>query len=158
MDKYIKKFWMKVNKLSNDGCWNWTGTVNQKGYGMIGCRRLNIGVNSIGAHRFSWLINIGEIPKGMWVLHKCDNKLCVNPNHLYLGDHLDNVKDAIKRSPTGKTTSRFSIEDVSNIKNLYSTGGYTYDRLSMMYNCTPAYIWKIVKNKVKLFEDKHNVS
>jgi hypothetical protein len=85
-----KRFWDKVNQI--EGCWLWTAGVKNNGYGGF---RLNN--QTINAHRAAWLMVNGEIPKGLLVLHRCDNKLCVNPDHLYLGTHRDNMRDAVER-------------------------------------------------------------
>lgn len=77
------------------GCWLWTSCVNRKGYG-----RFSVGGRTGSAriaHRVSWELYQGSIPKGMHVLHKCDTPECVNPDHLYIGINNDNVKDAIDR-------------------------------------------------------------
>ena len=71
----------------NSGCWLWEGRTGH-GYG-----RLKYAGHQISAHRLSWILHRGEIPQGMWVLHKCDTPLCVSPDHLFLGTHLDNVRD-----------------------------------------------------------------
>ncbi len=78
----------------NSGCWLWTEAqkgryaLSHKGYGMIKWRGIGL-----SAHRFSWEIHNGPIPNGMWVLHRCDNPPCVNPEHLFLGTALDNNRD-----------------------------------------------------------------
>jgi hypothetical protein len=83
-----ERFWGRVNKAEPNDCWSWRGAKDGMGYGTLG------GDNTeTPAHRVSWMIHFGEIPKGMCVLHRCDNPSCVNPNHLFLGTRLDNARD-----------------------------------------------------------------
>ena len=74
-------------------CWTWTGYVDPKGYGRIHAK----GNPSMLAHRLSWELHFGLIPKGVFVLHRCDNPCCVRPDHLFLGSQNDNVQDMIKK-------------------------------------------------------------
>src|SRR4051812_22902913 len=76
------RFWEKVDRTRN--CWEWHGARALNGYGTF----WGDGVITM-AHRFSWQLNVGPIPRGMWVLHHCDNPPCVRPDHLFLGDALD---------------------------------------------------------------------
>ena len=84
------RFWRKV--LKGPGCWEWQGAKVVAGYGALGFR----GVQR-KTHRLSWEIHNGPIPDGLWVLHHCDNRGCVNPAHLYAGTPTDNNRDTIKR-------------------------------------------------------------
>lgn len=85
-----ERFWAHVHKT--EGCWNWTAAVRGAGYGAFLVNQKNY-----GAHRFSYLLTKGEIPKGLCVLHACDNRRCVNPAHLSLGTNKDNTADMISK-------------------------------------------------------------
>lgn len=88
MVKLRKRFEAKY-VVEPSGCWKWTAHT-QNGYGSI-----NYHYKQRGAHRISWMLHRGEIPRDKWVLHKCNNKLCVNPDHLYLGNAQDNAGDRL---------------------------------------------------------------
>ena len=85
---------------SETGCWNWTGPKNEKAYGRLIVRIDGI-KKTVRAHRLSWRLHRGEIPDGLWVLHSCDNPSCVNPDHLWLGTHLENMADMRKKRELG---------------------------------------------------------
>jgi len=84
--KDSKRFWTKVN--ISDGCWIWNSSRNKTGYGTFSIKH-----HPYKAHRVAWEQTFGEIPKGFHVLHRCDNPPCVNPEHLFLGTHQDNMRD-----------------------------------------------------------------
>jgi len=79
--------------IKNDGCWLWIGTKNTQGYGDFRCNK-----KRYGSHRFSYIVYKGEIPKGIFVLHSCDNPACVNPDHLWLGTAKDNSIDMYSKN------------------------------------------------------------
>lgn len=81
----MKRFWDKVHKTPT--CWEWVGAITSRGYGAIGYKK-----KIMQAHRLS-LIFVGRDPGELHVLHKCDNKKCVNPQHLFVGTHNDNMRD-----------------------------------------------------------------
>jgi len=93
----VKRFWDNVNKGNDNACWDWGGYLHIAGYGQFKCNR-----KTLLAHRFVWTIVFGEIPEGLCVCHKCDNKGCVNPNHLFLGTQKDNIQDMISKGRRGK--------------------------------------------------------
>jgi hypothetical protein len=82
------RFEAKYIPEPNSGCWLWTAACNQAGYGEI-----SVGAERHGAHRISWELHRGKIPERMYVLHRCDNPSCVNPEHLFLGTQSDNAID-----------------------------------------------------------------
>ena len=84
-----ERFAENVMPEPNSGCWLWVGVVNFFGYG-----QLYINSRYHGAHRVSWELHQGQIPIGLFVCHKCDVPSCVNPNHLFVGTQLDNMRDA----------------------------------------------------------------
>ena len=89
--KLIKLFWSKVNKSDPEGCWDWKASKFPSGYGAFGASH-NHGYSQ-RAHRFAWELFFEPIPPGWLVLHKCDNRGCVNPNHLFLGNTQQNTLD-----------------------------------------------------------------
>lgn len=88
--------------VKREVCWEWTGNRQTNGYGAFG---ISYGVSQ-PAHRFSYELHKGKIPPGMFILHACDNRLCVNPDHLSVGTALDNALD---RESKGRGNQRCPI-------------------------------------------------
>lgn len=93
IDRLLAK--MEVNEQT--GCWEWRASLNTNGYGQFRFR-----ARPQQAHRVSWILHNGEIQRGAYVLHRCDNPLCINPAHLFLGDQSDNANDAVSKGRWGK--------------------------------------------------------
>ncbi len=147
-----------VKPLSMDECWEWQGYININGYGQtrIGGRK----GKAYQAHRLSWIVHFGGIPDGLHVCHKCDNPPCVNPNHLFLGTNLDNIKDRMKKGrsvaawkgisreqhPSSKVTDKQIIEMVNLRKK-----GKKLNIIALMFGITPRHASKLTS---KLFQEK----
>lgn len=100
--KYVRiplreRFEEKFTPEPNSGCWLWTAATLPFGYGVLGSGGKR---GNVRAHHAAWRLYRGDIPDGMWVLHKCDNPACVNPDHLFLGSHRDNVDDCMAKRRT----------------------------------------------------------
>ncbi len=89
----IDRFWNKIAHGTTDKCWPWTASTVGGGYGVFALRPGKI----VYAHRFSYFLTFGPFPEEMKVLHECDNPICVNPWHLKLGTHKNNMEDRAKR-------------------------------------------------------------
>lgn len=106
------RFWSKVNRT--DTCWNWTGCMNG-GYGSVWAGNGNV----ILANRAAWILSNGAIPEGMDVLHSCDNPRCVNPGHLFLGTHSENMTDMVSKK---RQHRKFTEQQVISLRSDHSAG------------------------------------
>lgn len=93
------RFWEKVVKT--EACWLWTSAIGTGGYGSFSATSIGLS-RSEPAHRVSWTLQNGPIPEGLYVLHTCDNRLCVRPSHLFLGTHATNMQDKIAKGRQSK--------------------------------------------------------
>jgi hypothetical protein len=122
----VNRFWSKVAIHDAGECWEWQGPVSS-GYGnfSVGGKR-SPDYRQWLAHRYSWVLSNGPIPEGMNVCHKCDNRLCVNPSHLFLGTTADNVADKVgkDRQAQGESSggSKLTAKQIAEIVDLYNAG------------------------------------
>jgi len=132
-------------------CWLWQGSVRgSNGYG-----RISVGGVTHQAHRYSWMIHNGEIGAGLFVCHKCDTPLCVNPDHLFLGTHQENMNDCVAKGRTNGGTktplrgsknakSKLSESQVALIRSL----NWPQRKIASHFGVSQALISKIKRNEM----------
>ncbi len=137
-------FWSKFEKTA--GCWEWTGRIALHGYGV-----LTRNAKSLLAHRVSWEVHNGPVPEGAWVLHRCDNRSCVNPDHLFLGTGAENVSDMMSKGRHAygerNAQSKLTEEQVREIRDLHAAGGITHDRLAARYGVARSRISCVIRGE-----------
>ena len=146
----LDRFWAKVNKTSVDGCWIWTGATcgPDRNYGNF--RYLG---KNIKAHRLSYEIAFGPFSSELLVCHKCDNGLCVNPSHLFIGTQKDNIDDMHKKGRAvhvglkGENHPRHKLTnaDALEIRSLYAAGKSQY-ALADMFGVSRSTIANVVRD------------
>lgn len=161
MTQLEKLFWEKVVK-HDGGCWEWMGARHPSGYGSVHVRG-----RTMPAHRCSWELANGPIPRGLFVCHHCDNRPCVNPEHLFLGTHVDNMRDkrlkhrgrgwAVgdpshpqkRHPPIGELNynAKLSLRQVGEIRARYAAGGVTQQQLWTEYGLSRAAIQRLLHGK-----------
>jgi len=143
----ISRFNIKVEIREGSDCHWWVGGKNKDGYGNFWGDGKNI-----GAHRFAYERSFGLIPEhdshhGWCVCHKCDNRACVNPDHLFLGTNKDNVDDKVSkgRQASGPKAgkSKLTEDDVRRIRNLSGTAR----SIAKQFNVFEGTIGRILKRK-----------
>ncbi|MBU2249315.1 MAG: HNH endonuclease [Gammaproteobacteria bacterium] len=144
-----KRFWSKVKIGLPEDCWEWQANLG-RGYGMFW-----FGKVPMVAHRISWMMLREPIPDEMNVLHKCDNRKCVNPNHLFIGTQSDNFRDMLEKGRGGDyrngLTLRFTKEESDDILNRYHSGE-SLRNIAIDYNTTHSTLIRAMKDG-RIFEN-----
>lgn len=127
-DVHLSLFWGRVDKSAGpDGCWIYNGHRNKDNYGGIRVQGIYL------AHRLTWTLENGPIPKGLHCLHKCDNPPCVNPGHLFLGDDAVNMLDKKNKGRTvvgeGYVRAIMTEAKVRELRRRREETGETYNKL-----------------------------
>lgn len=147
-----QRFWAKVNKdgptISEDlgPCWIWTGADHGRGYGSFW-----LGGRSMPAQRASYLLNVGTLVGGQCVCHRCDNRACVRPDHLFAGTHQDNSDDKVAKGRQARnengTPRKLSAEQAKQIRERYAAGGISTRALGAQFGVSGTMVGWIVNGK-----------
>ena len=145
--KMLIRLELLTHQHADNDCWDWRWTSMPTGYGKI-----MYAETQLLAHRLSYTINIGEIPKGNVVCHKCDNPACINPSHLFTGTHGDNVADKVAkgRQGFGETHSGVKLKesDALEIRELLAHKAMKQKDIACAYGVTPSQICHIKTRKL----------
>ncbi len=153
--KYANRFWGNVAITADDNkCWEWKRSTDKDGYGQFYLSD-NTGWHRQLSHRGAWEMTNGEIPKGLCVLHKCDNPKCCNPKHLFLGTKLDNTLDMFAKGrgfippAQGEDNGRsiLTADKVIEIRQRFAMGGLSYKEIAKEMGVAPATIAHVVKRR-----------
>ncbi len=142
-EEFEAKFWAQVNLRSK--CWLWCGPLGWNGYGVFFGR---VGEQTAwSAHRYSWALHNGPIPKGLCVCHTCDNRFCVNPDHLFLGTQLENIADRDKkgRQAVGERIGRSKLSE--HEVRLIRSDGRTHSEIATDYGVVGRTVGNIKSGK-----------
>jgi predicted XRE-type DNA-binding protein len=144
-----ESFW-RLAARSDNGCLEWQRRLHKDGYGEINYRR-----KYWLAHRLAWFLTNGPIPEEMCVCHVCDNPKCIDPAHLFLGTHADNMGDMKRKGRRkgincGEKNGRSKItrETAIKIRDAYQAGDVTQNQLATLYGIAQPTVSLILTNKI----------
>ena len=124
--------------MPNSHCLEYSGTLDDKGYGA----RLTRDGRYLRPHQHAWETINGRIPDGMCVLHSCDTRLCINPDHLFLGTRADNMRDMAAK---GRAHSKLTKSKVRRIRKMYANGRLSQSRLAVVFGISQGQISNVVR-------------
>ena len=138
-----ERFWSHVRVVTRDDCWEWQAGLDRCGYGMI---------DQEHAHRVSYRLHYGDFDRDLYVLHKCDNRKCVRPDHLFLGTQLENMRD---RKAKGKYNNhgennpraRLKTEQVIEIRSLLLKGEMKHAEIASLFGVSQYVVADISRGK-----------
>jgi len=148
-ERLIRRFITKADIRGEKDCWNWLAGKNSDGYGNFKiCNKEEL------SHRVSYIIHNESIPERLNILHQCNNRKCINPKHLFLGTHQDNMKDMVNKNRSyncghrgeDNSCSKLTWKKVKEIREEYIKCKTTQNILSKKYNVSKGMIYYILKN------------
>lgn len=129
----MERFFVKIKKTK--GCWHWLAAKDPNGYGQF-----NYNGVVLPAHKVSYIIHKGEVPKGMVLLHKCDNRYCVNPDHLEIGTQAENMADMVAKGRSCRGTAhrdaKLCPKRVRKARKMYESGKHTITAIAEYFGVT----------------------
>ena len=147
---FALRFFNKFRKT--DGCWVWLG-CKSFGYGKLARGKIANGKKRpIWAHRASWILYRGPVPDGMWVLHHCDNRACVNPDHLFLGRAKDNTQDMMNKGRgghgccSGEAAYNHKLTD-NRVRLIRASVGVRQRTLAAQFGVNQKVIWCVIHRR-----------
>ncbi len=144
MDEGLREKFLQF-VVQAEGCWGWIGPLHNAGYGRLAHDKMEL-----LAHRIAYELFVGPIPDGMHVLHHCDNPPCMNPAHLFLGTHADNMRDMVVkgRSQRGERNGQSKLTEgqVLEIRKVHA-GGDSQKELAQRYGVDRSMVNRIVNGK-----------
>ena len=139
------RFWSQMEKLDNS-CWNWTG-MKYTPAGKIVRGYFHIHGADWAVHRIAWILAHGPIKRNLCVLHHCDNPICCNPDHLFLGTRADNARDMFAK---GRQAKKLSDDEVREIRKLASKG-ISRKEIATKFNIGIGYVGGVINRKYRRY-------
>lgn len=149
-EAFEHRFWSKINRTGGeDACWPWLACAiaknpkyNYSGYGVFTLRNNT----QVYTHRLTWQMTYGDIPEGKWVIHSCDNTLCCNPKHLFIGTRQEHVLNKVKKGHLGYKLNQVKIAE---IQRLYCESSISLHDLAERYNVCQSTIRLVLWGKYR---------
>lgn len=146
-----QRFLLKAAVNKATGCWEWTARLSRDGYGKFQVPRDGGGQRTTRAHRYAYEQWVGPIPTGLLVCHRCDNPICVNPEHLFIGTGSDNKQDEISKGrnnpPRGTRNPRAVLDEatVRRIRQMYVPRRMSYRKIGKLLSVNEGTVKNVIQ-------------